>query len=56
MFEEINRLLDFVLEKSIFKLTSKQQSRILEVKEKYKAGKVLSENESNKQIQERLTK
>lgn len=56
VIEEINRLLDFELEKGIFKLTSKQQSRILEAKEEYKTGKVLSENEANKQIQEWLTK
>ena len=56
VIEEINRLLDFELEKGIFKLTRKQQSRILEAKEEYKAGKVLSENEANKQIQEWLIK
>ena len=56
VIEEINRMLDFELEKGIFKLTSKQQSRIFEAKEEYKAGKVLSENEANKQIQEWLTK
>ena len=56
VIEEIIRMLDFELEKGIFKLTSKQQSRIFEAKEEYKAGKVLSENEANKQIQEWLTK
>ena len=56
VMEEINRLLDFELEKGIFKLTTKQQARILEAKEEYKAGKVLSENEANKKIQEWLTK
>ena len=56
VIEEINRLLDFELEKGIFKLTAKQQARILEAKEEYKAGKVLSENEANKKIQEWLTK
>lgn len=56
VMEEINRLLDFELEKGIFKLTTKQQARILEAREEYKAGKVLSENEANKKIQELLTK
>jgi len=56
VMEEINRLLDFELEKGIFKLTTKQQARILEAREEYKAGKVLSENEANKKIQEWLTK
>lgn len=56
VIEEINRLLDFELEKGIFKLTTKQQARILDAKEEYKAGKVLSENEANKKIQEWLTK
>ena len=56
VMEEINRLLDFELEKGIFKLTTKQQARILEAREEYKAGKVLSENEANKKNQEWLTK
>ena len=56
VIEEINRLLDFELEKGIFKLTTQQQARILEAKEEYKAGKVLSENDANKKIQEWLTK
>ena len=56
VIEEINRLLDFELERGIFKLTSKQHDRILEAKEECKAGKVLSEKEANKQIQEWLTK
>ena len=56
VIEEINRLLDFELGEGIFKLTSKQHARILEAKEEYKAGKVLSENEANKQIKEWLTK
>ena len=56
VIEEINRLLDFELEKGIFKLTPKQRTRILEAKEEYKAGKVLSESEANKQIEEWLTK
>jgi len=56
VMEEINRLLDFESEKGIFKLTTKRQARILEAKEEYKAGKVLSENEANKKIQGWLTK
>ena len=56
VIDEINRILDFELEKGIFKLNSKQKTRILEGKEEYKAGKVLSEKEANKQIQEWLTK
>lgn len=56
VIEEINRLIDFELEQGIFKLSSKQKARIFEAKEEYKAGKVLSEDEANKQIQEWLTK
>ena len=56
MIDEINRMLDFELDKGIFKLNSKQKARILEGKEGYKAGKVLSAKEANKQIQEMLTK
>ncbi|MBK7883052.1 MAG: hypothetical protein IPJ81_03995 [Chitinophagaceae bacterium] len=55
IIEEINRILDFELEEGIFKLNPKQRARIFEAKEEYKAGKVLSENEANKQIQEWLT-
>ena len=56
VIEEINRLLDFELDKGVFKLTSKQKARILEARDEYKAGKILSENEANKRIQEWLTK
>jgi hypothetical protein len=56
VIEDINRMLDFELEKGIFKLTPKQRNRILEAKEEYKIGKVLSEKEANKEIQEWLIK
>jgi hypothetical protein len=56
VIEEINRILDFELEKGIFKLSSKQRNRILEAKEEYKSGKILSETEANKKIQEWLSK
>ena len=56
VIEEINRMLDFELDKGIFKLNAKQKARLLEGKEEYKAGKVLSEKEANKQIQEWFTK
>ena len=56
VIDEINRMLDFELDKGIFNLNSKQKARILEGKEEYKAGKVLTEKEANKQIQEWLIK
>jgi hypothetical protein len=56
VIEEINRIIDFESDKGIFKLTSKQKDRILEAQKEYKSGKVLSEKEANKQIQEWLTK
>ena len=56
VIEEINRILDFESDKGIFKLTSKQKDRILEAQKEYKSGKILSEKEANKQIQEWLTK
>jgi predicted transcriptional regulator len=56
VIDEINRILDFELDKGIFNLNSKQKARILEGKEEYKAGKVFKEKEANKQIQEWLTK
>lgn len=56
VIEEINRILDFELDKGIFKLNPKQKARILEGKVEHKAGKVLSEKEANKQIQEWFTK
>ncbi len=56
VIDEINRMLDFELEEGSFKLNSKQKARILEGREEYKAGKVLTEKEANKQIQEWLSK
>lgn len=56
VIDEINRMLDFELDEGIFKLNAKQKASILEGKAAYKAGKVLSEKEANKQIQEWLTK
>ena len=56
VIEEINRIIDFESDKGVFKLTSKQKDRILEAQKEYKSGKVLSEKEANKQIQEWLTK
>jgi hypothetical protein len=52
----MNRMLDFELDKGIFILPAKQKASILEGKEQYKSGKVLSEKAANKQIQEWLTK
>ena len=56
VIEEINRILDFESGKGIFKLTTKEKNRIFEGKSEYRAGKILSEKEANKQIQEWLTK
>ena len=56
VIDEINRILDFELGEGSFKLNSKQKARILEGREEYKAGKVLTEKEANKQIQEWLSK
>ncbi len=56
IIEEINRIVDFELDKGIFKLNSKQKASILEGKDEYKTGKLLLEKEANKQIQEWLTK
>jgi predicted transcriptional regulator len=56
VIDEINRILDFESDKGIFKLNAKQKARILVGKAEYRAGKVLSEKEANKQIQEWLTK
>ncbi|MEO7316005.1 MAG: hypothetical protein ABIW47_12520 [Ginsengibacter sp.] len=56
VIDEIDRMLDFELEEGSFKLNSKQKARILEGREEYKAGKVLTEKEANKQIQEWLSK
>lgn len=52
VINEINRILDFESDKGIFKLNSKQKASILEGKKEYKTGKVLSEKDANKQIQE----
>lgn len=56
VIDEINRILDFELDEGSFKLNSTQKARIPEGREEYKAGKVLTEKEANKQIQEWLSK
>lgn len=54
LIEEIQRLMDFELDKGNFELSSKQKTRILEAKKEYQSGKTLSESDANNQIQEWL--
>ncbi len=56
LIQEINELIDFELEEGLFKITPKQKSRILEAKEEYKKGNILSEKEANQKTQEWLMK
>ena len=51
IIEEIQKLLDFELEKGIFQLSDKQQSRLIEAK----TDRTLSESQANNDIEEWLT-
>ncbi len=54
VIEEINRLIDFELDEGVFRFTEDQKIRISEAETEYKNGKVLSESDANKQIEEWL--
>lgn len=47
LIEEIQRLMDFELDKGNFDLTSEQKTRIAEAKKEYHSGKTLSESDAN---------
>ena len=47
IIEHIQRMLDFEFEEGIYKLSEEQTQRILEAREEYSAGKILSEKKAN---------
>ena len=51
IIEQIQRMLDFEVEEGIYKLSEKQTQRIMEAREEYSAGKILSEKEANSEIE-----
>ena len=52
--EQIQRLLDFEFEEGIYKLSEKQSQRIMEAREEYSVGKILSEKNANSEIEKWL--
>ena len=51
IIEQIQRLLDFEFEESIYELSEEQTQRIMEAREEYSAGKILSEKKANSEIE-----
>ena len=54
LFEQIQRMLDFEVEEGIYKLSEEQTQRIMEAREEYSAGKILSEKKANSEIEKWL--
>ena len=56
IIKEIQRVLDFELEKGIFQLNNAQKKRITEAKQEIKQKKYITETSANKEIKEWLDK
>ena len=54
IIEQIQRMLDFEVEEGIYKLSEEQTQRIMEAREEYSAGKILSEKKANSEIEKWL--
>lgn len=54
IIEQIQRLLDFEFEEGIYELSEEQTQRIMEAREEYAAGKILSEKKANSEIEKWL--
>ncbi|MBB4807724.1 hypothetical protein HNP38_003040 [Chryseobacterium defluvii] len=54
LIEEIQKLLDFKLDKNKYTLSSSQRDRISEAKEEYKNAGYLTEEKANQDIEEWL--
>ncbi|HHU26784.1 MAG TPA: hypothetical protein GXZ56_09225 [Bacteroidales bacterium] len=54
IIEELQNILDFELDNEAYELTSKQSQRISEARREYLAGKVLSEQQANEEIEQWL--
>ena len=51
IIEQIQQLLDFEFEDGVYKLSEEQTQRIMEAREEYSAGKILSEIKANSEIE-----
>ncbi|MEO6683246.1 MAG: hypothetical protein ABIN48_10550 [Ginsengibacter sp.] len=54
IIEQIQLLLDFEFEEGIYKLSEEQTQRIMEAREEYSEGKILSEKKANSEIEKWL--
>lgn len=54
LVEQINRLIDFELNESTYKLSKEQLDNINEAKEEYASGKVKTEKQANSEIEQWL--
>lgn len=54
VIEKIKRLLDFELENKIYQLSDDQLNRIQEAKNEYAKGKIVSNEQANKDIEQWL--
>lgn len=54
IIEELQKLLDFELDKGIFRLNKKQRMRIVEAQQELHNGETLTEKQADKDIEEWL--
>ena len=54
IIKQIQRLLDFEFEEGIYELSEEQTQRLMEAREEYSSGKILSEKEANSEIEKWL--
>ena len=55
IIEELRKLLDFELDKSVYELNPMQQQRVSEARAEYLAGNVLSEQKADEAINQWLS-
>lgn len=56
IIEELRKLLDFELDSETYRLTPQQQQRVSEAKVEYHAGNVVSEQQADETIDQRLNR
>lgn len=56
LLEEVKQLLDFEMNESVYQLSDEQKNRIAEARAEYKAGKFLTNEEANNEIEKWLGK
>ena len=54
VIREIKKLLDFELDEDVFVLSKKQENRIAEARKEYANGKISSDEEVNKDVEQWL--